>query len=409
MKTIGPLHLEDLEPHRFEDLVRQLLYDFRNWAEIEAVGRSGSDHGFDARAREASILNFDQEANYDDESNTSEQVPTAPDRVWVVQCKREKSIGPSKLASYMADLPDTQQHGLYGVVFVAACDFSFAAREAFRDAAREKGYAEAYLWGKGEIEDQLFQPKNDHLLFAYFGISLQTRKRGITTSVRAKLAAKRKVVRVLEENYKDRFVLVRDASDERYPHADGNKLPGQRLRGRWWLLKFEAVYAQGVLFKLKDIPAYLADDQKSWDYMYIDSLDMALALPSENYWTTQDTDLFSPSLHKDHLNYMEVWSELPDKSKATYLEFGIIPYENIIDIDERGDQYFEGPHLYILPYESLNGPFKDGTRSYVELDNSWDNFHVEALPENRISWFHNVKEQAEKIRAERENGLSTGS
>lgn len=28
-KTIGPLHFEDLEPKRFEDLVRQLAYDFR--------------------------------------------------------------------------------------------------------------------------------------------------------------------------------------------------------------------------------------------------------------------------------------------------------------------------------------------------------------------------------------------
>jgi hypothetical protein len=26
-RTIGPLHPEDLEPHRFEDMVRQLLYD----------------------------------------------------------------------------------------------------------------------------------------------------------------------------------------------------------------------------------------------------------------------------------------------------------------------------------------------------------------------------------------------
>ena len=27
-RTLGPLHYEDLEPHRFEDLVRSLLYDF---------------------------------------------------------------------------------------------------------------------------------------------------------------------------------------------------------------------------------------------------------------------------------------------------------------------------------------------------------------------------------------------
>ena len=36
-KTINPLHFEDLEPHRFEDLVRQLIYDFKNWQSIEAT------------------------------------------------------------------------------------------------------------------------------------------------------------------------------------------------------------------------------------------------------------------------------------------------------------------------------------------------------------------------------------
>ena len=48
-KTIGPLHFEDLEPHRFEDLVRKLIYDFRTWKSLEGLGRCGSDEGFDVR------------------------------------------------------------------------------------------------------------------------------------------------------------------------------------------------------------------------------------------------------------------------------------------------------------------------------------------------------------------------
>src|SRR5262249_59580894 len=39
--TTGPLHLEDLEPHRFEDLVRRLIYDFRSWRQLEAIGPGG--------------------------------------------------------------------------------------------------------------------------------------------------------------------------------------------------------------------------------------------------------------------------------------------------------------------------------------------------------------------------------
>lgn len=51
-KTLGPIHFEDLDPRRFEDLVRELAYDFRDWQSIEATGRSGSDDGFDIRAYE---------------------------------------------------------------------------------------------------------------------------------------------------------------------------------------------------------------------------------------------------------------------------------------------------------------------------------------------------------------------
>ena len=49
MRTFAPLHFEDLEPRRFEYLVRQLVYDFRQWRMLEATGRAGSDDGFDAR------------------------------------------------------------------------------------------------------------------------------------------------------------------------------------------------------------------------------------------------------------------------------------------------------------------------------------------------------------------------
>lgn len=51
-RTYNTLHFEDLEPHRFADMVRQLIYDFREWSDIQAVGRSGADKGVDIRAIE---------------------------------------------------------------------------------------------------------------------------------------------------------------------------------------------------------------------------------------------------------------------------------------------------------------------------------------------------------------------
>lgn len=400
MKTIGPLHLEDLEPHRFEDLVRQLLYDFRTWVRLEAVGRSGSDRGFDVRAEEALILDFEQVDNLDGgvEQDDTQDIPTG--RNWVIQCKREKSINPKKLNTYMDELPDVIEHDLYGVVFVAACDFSIAARNTFRHAAQEKGFAEAHLWGKGELEDLLFQPKNDYLLFAYFGISLQIKKRSIATSVRAKLATKRKVTRILEKNYVGRHILIRDATDDRYPYGDGSR--EQPMRGRWRFAQYEQAIAQGVWVKLTEKFAYLADDRVSWDYM--DSLNISAPSSHEDYWAprTEDIDPSKPT----QFDYWEVWNALPDNNKANYKEYGIIPYENIIDIDEVGDQYFEGPHLYLTPYDAAKGPFKDGKRLWVELNQSWDNVKINAKLEHRITWFENIKELAEKLFIERDEGRS---
>jgi hypothetical protein len=51
-RTVNPLQFDALEPKRFEDLERQLLYDFRVWRKLEPTGRMGSDDGFDARGWE---------------------------------------------------------------------------------------------------------------------------------------------------------------------------------------------------------------------------------------------------------------------------------------------------------------------------------------------------------------------
>ena len=51
-RSYGSLYFEDLDPKRFEDLVRQLAYEFRPWRKLEATGRAGSDAGFDARGFE---------------------------------------------------------------------------------------------------------------------------------------------------------------------------------------------------------------------------------------------------------------------------------------------------------------------------------------------------------------------
>jgi hypothetical protein len=54
-RTFNPLHFEDLDPRRFEDLALQLVYKAREWEDIHHDGRSGSDDGVDIRAVERTM------------------------------------------------------------------------------------------------------------------------------------------------------------------------------------------------------------------------------------------------------------------------------------------------------------------------------------------------------------------
>ena len=117
--------------------------------------------------------------------------------------------------------------------------------------------------GKAELEDQLFQPKNDHLLFAYFGISLQVRQRTFKTAIRARLSIKRQANKILTPLTP---VLIRDASDERYPYPDPDKRLKLIERRRWRVLQCERCHHDGVWFSVFRAPTYIADDGESWDY-----------------------------------------------------------------------------------------------------------------------------------------------
>jgi hypothetical protein len=347
-RTIGPLHLEDLEPHRFEDLVRQLVYDFRSWRQLEATGRPGGDAGFDARGFEGGSA--DEVTETDEDSEKSIMTPQE-ERVWLIQCKREKQVTPKKLLAYLADIPQTELQGLYGIIFAAACDFSKAARDAFRSKVRETGVAEAHLWGKAEIEDMLFQPKNDYLLFAYCGISLQARKRSLRTDIRARIATKRKAVKAVERYP---FILVRDASDERYPFLDGDTSARRIDRGHWRVYRVNGCYHDGVRIHQARHHAYLSDDGTEWDFA--ETVNLERTLPWDDPWATDEED--AARRRSPDERYAEtVWRSFPENNRVWLEVEVVLPYEAILAVDEDGDDRFKHAHFYTATWHVRFGPF----------------------------------------------------
>jgi len=214
--TVNPLHFEDLEPHRFEDLVRQLMYDFKDWKSIEALGKSGSDTGIDILAIESiekEILTGDNEDVVENETSQSEE------RAWIIQCKREKVISPKKILEIIRHDLGQRKDLPFGYIIAASANFSKKSRDAFKFKLNSLGIGEFYLFGKSELEDLLFLPRYDHLLFAYFGISLHKRKRAIKTNLSARQTTKRKLFKILGDfgEMTNKSILVKPPQDSDYP------------------------------------------------------------------------------------------------------------------------------------------------------------------------------------------------
>ena len=378
--TIGPLHFEDLDPKRFEDLVRQLAYEFKPWRRLEATGRSGSDDGFDARGYEIVAKETQPSASADEGETVEEQSTLSEgidDRLWLIQCKRERAIGPKALVNYLEDTVLGPDEKLYGLVFTAACDFSKKARDDFAKKCREMELAEWHLWGKAELEDRLFRPENDHLLFAYFGLSLTIRRRSQRTELRTRLVMKKKASRILKEQFHTSLLLRSpDASD--YPYA-GN-LADFRKSPRWVVWPYRGMSHDGLKFCVKRYFAYLSNDGKSWD--------AAMAVNDARSHINEDPWLGSDGHDETRNAIHEFWSKIPESSQAWFEVLGVVPFEDILDIDELGDEYVQAPHVYTPFASGKRGPFKRFIAE-VESIGRWDrrSYYPEQIKDGRIAYF----------------------
>jgi hypothetical protein len=341
-KTFNPLHFEDLEPHRFEDLVRQIAYDFKEWSLLEPTGRLGSDDGYDARGIEIVRNYSDLNESIEGEENEVDELHEQ-ERLWQIQCKRERSISPSKITKYIDEMIPRGSVVPYGVIFAAPTDFSKKTRDVFRERLRKKGVKEFHLWGKADLEDMLYQPKNDHLLYGYFGISLQIQRRSQKSKLRGILAIKRKAIRHLGPIGHDSLkeVLIRDIDDEHYPYSE--RVSDFKKSPAWKKYFFVGHEHDGIQILIRRFFAYRDVDYApdgvpklmAWDFT-----DKTNMKPNDQ-WND------NPKESDDHQRVYSFWEKLDETKKAHFEVVGLIKYENIVDIDPEGDIYANCPHLYV--------------------------------------------------------------
>jgi hypothetical protein len=336
----------DLEPHRFEDLVRQLAYDLRRWKLLEATGHGGSDRGMDIRAVELVPLS-DEVPGEDQEADE-----TFLERQWIFQCKREKSLPPKKIRKLVKESLAFSASPPYGFVLAAACDISREARDVFREEMVSRGIEEFFIWAKSELEDLLFQPKNDRLLFAYFGLALQPKRRAFVATLRSEITKKKQLTALIgEEEHRDgKLVLLRDPSDERYPYEPKSGQPP----ARWLLCRALTLRKPGNLVVLEhEYLAAVSTDGKHWDAIldYDTMLHMAEGeLQSAHAWNRED------SSYSDRSPY-DFWNEYFDESQRALLKVRrAVPLDRVLALDPLGDGFFPVPHI-LIEFVDKTGPF----------------------------------------------------
>jgi len=348
-RTINPLHFEDLEPHRFEDLIRQLVYDLKDWKSIEATGRLGSDDGIDILAIENYI---EGTGDIDD----AESVNT--DRIWIVQCKREQNISPKKIVQIVESDISKQLEIPYGYILASSSNFSKKARESFKHTLNKLGVQEFYIYGKAEIEDLLFQPKYDHLLFAYFGVSLQKRRRSIKTQLSNRLTTKRKLIKTIGSftEVRNKKIFVRSAESLEYPRLNDNK-----PLWRFYEIMFY-MPADCISLVTKRHLAYANWENEEWDIIhnYDDSF--------PRYPEIMEYDYDSDSNVANRSHAYERWNTIDPVNKAFFIEIRPVHFDRIVLVDELGDAFHEPPHLIV---DFINdSPFEDRSFTVIEGANS---------------------------------------
>ena len=352
-RTVNPIHFEDLEPHRFEDLVRQLAYGFRSWLRIEATGRLGADQGVDIRAVEASGRDGLYAEDADEERDDDK--PIIDEREWRFQCKRYKVLRPVEVRRYVRDAV-RDATSPYGLVLAAACDVTEKALSAFHEEARSAGVVEHQFWTRAHIEDMLFRPENDHLLFAYFGISLTARHRSRVADLRHDLAIKRKLLRILgmdDINLRMPFAefLVRDVEDVHYPDEDD--VPGfQSLESPpWHVVVPDEFRSDGLVVKRGRYSGWVRDDG-TWDVLDDRSRSAGQVMGREyrESSTPHEEDEWERSRDP------EIVERVPEEEQADFFDAWLIPLSHILLIDEVGDPAYTGPHLF-CSFNRGRGPY----------------------------------------------------
>jgi hypothetical protein len=197
----------------------------------------------------------------------------------------------------------------------------------------------------------------------------------------AGLAMKRKAHKALSSFSP---VLIRDASDDRYPYPDPNKKLSPIERRRWKVFRFEGCHHDGIWFTVFRAPAYIADDGEHWDYA--EGTGRIFLDPFEDPWRAAESEREDDVQRVAYSAAMTKWDTF-NHDRAWLEEFLVLPYDNILALDEEGDDVFKHPQIYVAVFDGKAAPFLAGLRVKLETIDRFSLRYCAADPDKRVEIF----------------------
>jgi len=293
-KTINQIHFEDLSPNRFEDMCVQVVYRMRNWKNIQHFGRKGSDGGVDIYTEIS-------------EDKTTQK--------WYFQCKRYKTLNFSLLKAIVDDFVTKNKKGIDKYVIMTSADVSRKTYVSFKEYAKINNIEDVEIIS-GSILETLLYSNHPDLLYTFFGIDLLKKRAGTVVQLKHRLAMKREVEKKFIGDLRKTEILVRDIHRDIYPDQEFNK-PGI---SPWFRTEYYRNYHKGVS-------------------LYIGVV--GIWIDNNGNWKIED--------YKQKLP--DGWTEI------NAFRIGNIPFDNIVDFDFEGDEYYNYPHLY-CEFNNLGEPYE---------------------------------------------------
>ena len=322
-RTYSKLPFSDIEPKRFEDLCMSILYRDRRWEKIENLGQTGKDDAIDIRA--------------------TELLENGKRNLWHFQCKRYEKLTRTQVKSIIRDYCKKNADRPDYYFILAGCDVTKTVRDCLEEEGKKNGFATLGIWAASELEAILYAKHHD-LLFAYWGINLSEERNNLIGSIRRNIALKKRM-------HKDFFKPLSPGED-RMKRIDE---PWRCFNSSKVLIRsiYDKAYPENTLLEEEGTGYYKAEIY-NWYHNGLMVHAHPYVLVANVRHLKMDDDEGSTEV-KDY-----------DICEEKLEVLGCIPFENIIEYDIDGDEYYQFPHLFCDftggsdPYEKILYRTKSG-------------------------------------------------